>query len=97
MAGSFSRDVLGAGEDLDCRYNITNTFDDMKRLGITRTKHCGAIVESLAALCFIEIREERNRKNIFITTYGAKALEALVLSGRFVPRASGYLEEHAKT
>jgi hypothetical protein len=56
-----------------------------------------AIVEALAALCFIEIREERNRKNIFITTYGAKALEALVLSGRFVPRASGYLEEHAKT
>ncbi len=85
------------GEDLECRYNITNCFDDMKRLGITRTKQTAvAIVEALAALCFIEVREESNRKNIFITTYGAKALEALVLSGRFAPQASGYLEEQAK-
>ena len=86
------------GEDLGCRYNLTNCFDDLKRLGITRTKQTAvALIESLTALCFLEIREERNRKHIFITKYGARALQALVLSGRFQAQASAYLEEQANS
>ena len=75
------------------RYNLTNCFDDLKYSGITRTKqNAVATVDALAALRFIEIRDEGNRKNIYITPYGAKALETLVLQRTFGPKKSAFLE-----
>lgn len=75
------------------RYNITNCFDDLKAHSITRTKQTAvASVEALASLRFIELREEGNRKNIYITTYGAKALETLVLARSYTPKPSSFLE-----
>ncbi|MBT3376708.1 MAG: hypothetical protein HN742_15645 [Lentisphaerae bacterium] len=80
-------------EDRTVRYNITNCFDDLKYSGITRTKqNAVAVVDSLSLLRFVDIREEGNRKNIYITTYGAKALESLVLSRTFAPKRSAFLE-----
>lgn len=82
------------GEGRGCKYNITNCFDDLKHAGVTRTKQTAvAAIEGLATLCFIDIRDERNRKNIYITKYGAKALEALVMSNQFQPKPSAFLEE----
>ena len=82
------------GEDRQVKYNITNLFDDLKRGGITRTKQTAvAIVESLRILCLIDVRDERNRKNIYITSFGAKALEKLITTGRFVKKSSAFLEE----
>ena len=82
------------GEYKRVKYNITNLFDDLKRGGITRTKQTAvAIVESLRILCLIDVRDERNRKNIYITEFGAKALEKLVKAGRFEQKSSAYLEE----
>ena len=82
------------GEDRQVKYNITNLFDDLKHGGITRTKQTAvAIVESLRILCLIDVRDERNRKNIYITGFGAKALEKLITTGRFVKKTSAYLEE----
>lgn len=82
------------GEGLGKKYNMTNCFDDLKSAGVTRTKQTAvAAVEALATLCFIDIRDERNRKNIYITKYGAKALEALVMSNQFQPRPSAFLKE----
>lgn len=76
------------------KYNITNCFDDLKHLGITRTKQTAvAAVESLSALCFVEVRDERNRKNIYISKHGAQALARLVSSNRFEAKTSAYLEE----
>ncbi|MBP5672455.1 MAG: hypothetical protein J6X49_08700 [Victivallales bacterium] len=75
------------------KYNITNCFDDSKQAGITRTKQTAvAFVETLWALCYIDIREERNRKNIYITEHGGKALERLIKSGRFVAKESSLSE-----
>ncbi len=75
-------------------YNITNCFDDLKAAGITRTKQTAvALVEALHSLRFVDVRDEGNRKNIYITTYGAKALEALVLGQAFTRKPSAYLEE----
>ncbi len=75
------------------KYNITNCFDDLKQLGITRTKqNAVALAEALAALCFVDFRDEGNRRNIYITRHGAKALEALVLKGVYNPRNSPFLE-----
>ncbi|MBO7740986.1 MAG: hypothetical protein J6S21_00390 [Victivallales bacterium] len=82
-------------EDRRVKYNITNCFDDLKSSGITRTKQTAvAVVEAMHLLCFIDIREERNRKNIYITNYGASALENLVSNGTFKILNSHYLEEN---
>lgn len=83
---------MGEGESI--KYNITNCFDDLKRAGITRTKQTAvSLVETLWALCFVDIREERNRKNIYITSHGARALEQLIRSNRFTAKSSSYLED----
>ena len=82
-------------EDRQVKYNITNCFDDLKSSGITRTKQTAvAVVEAMHLLCFIDIREERNRKNIYITKYGAQALEKLSSLGTFEIRNSHYLKEN---
>ncbi len=83
------------GEGKNIKYNITNCFDDLKQAGITRTKQTAvAVVESMRSLCFIEIRDERNRKNIYITSWGAKALATLVSLKRYATRPSFYLKEN---
>jgi hypothetical protein len=75
------------------KYKITNAFDDLKDLGITRTKQSVmAYVEALNSLCFIDLKEERNRKNIYLAEAGARALEALVSSSNFKPKQSRFLE-----
>ena len=80
-------------EGRDVKYNITNAFDDLKLAGLTRTKQTAvSVVFALLALCFIDIRDEHNRKNIYITRHGAKALEMMVRGNVFKPRASAYLE-----
>lgn len=82
-------------EDRAIRYNITNAFDDLKFAGITRTKqNAVAVVEALHALRFIDVRDEGNRKNIYITRYGARALEAMVLAEACSPKPSVFLEGH---
>ena len=82
------------GEYKQVKYNITNLFDDLKHGGITRTKQTAvAIVESLRILCLIDVRDERNRKNIYITEFGAKALEKLIKTGLFVKKSSAFLED----
>lgn len=80
-------------EGAGVRYNITNCFDDLKHHSITRTKQTAvAAIEALVALRFVNLREEGNRKNLYITTYGAKALETLVLDRAFEPKPSAFLE-----
>ncbi len=80
-------------EDKQVKYNITNCFDDLKQRGITRTKQTAvAVVEAMRLLCLIDIRDERNRKNIYITSYGARALQKLVETGNYKPKGSAYLE-----
>ncbi|MFW5996511.1 MAG: hypothetical protein ACOCZS_02290 [Verrucomicrobiota bacterium] len=80
-------------EDRKRRYNITNCFDDLKFHGITRTKQTAtSILDALEKLRFIDIRDEGNRKNIYITSYGARALESLVLKQTFTPKKSFTLE-----
>lgn len=75
------------------KYNITNAFDDLKDLNITRTKQSVvAYVEALYALCFIDMKEERNRKNIYLSEYGAQALESLVKNSNFSTKPSRFLE-----
>ena len=74
-------------------YNITNIFDDLKFIGLTRTKQSAvSFVESLGALCFIGINAESNRKNVFITKYGAKALELLISKNSYQIKKSMFLE-----
>ena len=74
-------------------YNITNVFDDLKFIGATRTKqNAVSFVESLAALCFIGINQESNRKNIYISKHGAKALEFLIAKGSYQIKKSLFLE-----
>ena len=80
-------------EDKKIKYNITNVFDDLKSLKVTRTKQSAvAYVETLKALCFISVKEESNRKNLYLTNYGAKALEKIIITKRFEPEKSSYLE-----
>lgn len=80
-------------EGRSMRYNLTNCFDDLKHHGITRTKQSAvAVIDSLAALCFIVVKGEGNRRNLYISPYGARALEQLVLKKRFNPRKSAFLE-----
>ncbi len=80
-------------EDRKRRYNITNCFDDLKAQTITRTKQTAtALVEALQALRFLDIRDEGNRKNVYITPYGAKALESMILNQTYSPQKSQFLE-----
>ena len=80
-------------EDRGTPYNITNCFDDLKFLNITRTKqNAVAVIESLSALRFVDIRDEGNRRNLYITEHGAKALEMLVLRQAFKAKKSAFLE-----
>lgn len=75
------------------KYNITNAFDDLKDLGITRTKQSVmAYVESLYSLCFLDVREERNRKNLYLSEFGAEALENLVENSHFKIQKSRFME-----
>lgn len=86
---------VARAEDRKTRYNITNCFDDLKFLNITRTKqNAVAVIDSLAALRFIDIRDEGNRRNLYITEHGAKALEMLVLQQAFTAKQSAFLEVH---
>lgn len=79
-------------EDMQVKYNITNVFDDLKDLRITRTKQSvTAYVESLEMLCFIDIRDEKNRKNLYITEYGARALQLLLEIKNYKTRKSRFL------
>ena len=76
------------------KYNITNLFDDLKHACVTRTKQTAvSAVLALSSLCFIDLREEHNRKNIYITRFGARALESMVLKEMYKPRSSSFLEE----
>ena len=80
-------------EEKDIFYNITNIFDDLKFIKATRTKQSAvAFVEALAALCFITINGESNRKNIFITKYGARALEYILSKNIYKTKKSLFLE-----
>jgi len=84
---------VAQAEDKKRHYNITNCFDDLKSHGITRTKQSAvAIIDALVALCFVELRDEGNRKNLYISEYGAKALETLVLQQAFSLKRSMFLE-----
>jgi hypothetical protein len=75
------------------KYNITNVFDDLKDLGVTRTKQSVmAYVESLYMLCFIDVKDERNRKNIYLAEPGARALEELVKNSNFKTKKSRFME-----
>ena len=81
-------------EDMKIKYNITNCFDDLKSCGVTRTKQTAvSVVETLYALSFVDVRDEKNRKNLYISSWGAKALQQMVLSDKYVMRNSAYLEE----
>ena len=75
------------------KYNITNVFDDLKFIGATRTKQSAvSYVESLVSLCFLGVGEESNRKNIYITKHGAKALEFLISKKVYQIKKSMFLE-----
>jgi len=79
-------------EVLGEKYNITNVFDDLKMASITRTKqNAMSYVEVLDALCLIEIKEESNRKNIYLSEYGETALEKLVKKNSYKIEASNHL------
>ena len=74
-------------------YNITNVFDDLKNLEVTRTKQSVmAYVDVLNALCMIEVMNERNRKNIYLTDYGTRTLEILDSTRKFEAMNSRFLE-----
>ena len=80
--------------DRNRKYNITNCFDDLKAGGITRTKQTEvAEVEAMHLLCLIDVKDERNRKNIYLTNFGGQALAKLAESGRFQSKKSHFLEE----
>ena len=78
-------------EDKRSAYNITNVFDDLKISGVTRTKQSAvSYVETLKYLQFIDLREEKNRKSLYLTEHGAKAL--MRLGEKFDILKSNYLE-----
>jgi len=80
-------------EGRDSKYNITNCFDDLKHCGITRTKQTAvATVEALSALRFLALRGEGNRRHLYISRHGARALESLVRRQAFTPKPSAFLE-----
>ena len=79
-------------EDRRVHYNITNVFDDLKYNDVTRTKQSAvSYVEALKYLQFVEIREEKNRKTLYLTKYGAQALAKL--GEEFDILKSNYLEK----
>jgi hypothetical protein len=51
-----------------------------------------ASVEALSALRFLSLRGEGNRRHLYITRYGARALEALVRRQAYTPKPSAFLE-----
>lgn len=80
-------------EEYGAKYNITNCFDDLKATQVTRTKqNAVALVETLAALRFIDLRGEGNRRHLYISQHGAKALEVRILKQEFNPKPSAFLE-----
>lgn len=80
-------------EEKNIKYNITNVFDDLKFSGSTRTKQSAvALIEALNVLCFLDVAGEGNRKHIYITAFGAKALETLLASSKFNVKKSIFLE-----
>ncbi len=80
-------------ESKNVRYNITNAFDDLKSHNITRTKqNAVAYVESLSTLCLVNLIEERNRKNLYLTNYGGKAMEIMVKKKSYTVKPSFFLE-----
>ncbi len=84
---------VAVAEDRNLTYNITNCFDDLKALKITRTKQTAtSVIEALQYLRFIDVRDEGNRKNMYITSYGARALESLVRKNAYSPKKSLFLE-----
>ena len=84
---------IAKAESETLKYNITFAFDDLKYLGITRTKqNVVSYIDSLEALCFIRVQEEHNRKNLYITEYGAKSLEILVQKQLYSIKPSNILE-----
>ncbi len=84
---------VAVAEDRGLSYNITNCFDDLKARAVTRTKQTAtSIIETLQYLRFIDVRDEGNRKNMYITPHGARALESLVREHNFSPQKSFYLE-----
>lgn len=85
---------LAQAEDKRQSYNVTNCFDDLKDLGITRTKqNAVAIITALRALRFVDSEDRGNRRNLYITRYGARALEYLVSHRHYTPKPSPFLEE----
>jgi hypothetical protein len=82
-----------SSEDRGVKYNITNVFDDLKSAGVTRTKQTAvAVVAALEALCLIDLRDEHNRKNVYLTRYGGLALKHFAEQKSFEVRKSQYLE-----
>ena len=84
---------IAKAESKNERYNITNAYDDLKFQKITRTKqNAVAYVESLSTLHFVSVIEQHNRKNLYITQYGAKALELLNSQHKYSVKPSNFLE-----
>ncbi len=84
---------VAQAENKKIKYNITNVFDDLKHWQITRTKQSAmTYIESLSLLCFIAILLEQNRRNLYITKEGAKALEILIKQRSFTTKSSLFLE-----
>ena len=82
------------GEGMSVKYNITNCFDDLKHCGVTRTKQTAVgVIETLHVLGYVDVKDERNRKNIYLTNFGGQALARLAESGRFQTKKSHFLEE----
>ena len=81
-------------EGKSLKYNITNVFDDLKLAGITRTKQTAvAAVAVLQSLCLIDLKDEHNRKNIYITKHGGKALRMILDHETYKLKPSAYLED----
>jgi hypothetical protein len=51
-----------------------------------------AFVEALAALCFVDLRGESNRKNLYLTEFGAQALQRLAASAKYSLEKSQSIE-----
>ena len=81
-------------KDLKKAYNVTNVFDDLKSLSLTRTKqNAVSYIESLRVLSHIDLELKSNKKNIVITDFGLMVLQTLVEKEKFEMKNSTYLEE----
>ena len=84
---------IAKAESRKAKYNITNAYDDLKFQKITRTKqNAVAYVESLSTLYFVSVVDQHNRKNLYITEYGARALELLNSQHKYSLKPSNFLE-----